>query len=215
MKRQDKDRTRQMMVFGLLFLCLEAAKQLYLWQVYFGGSYDVWYLPFQLCSMPLYLCLLYPLLKTPAATFLQDFGFLGGLMALLYHEGFTEQGRRFLAVHGFVWHVGMLALALWIGKRGLSDPSGKGFLRAVLLFLVLAAAAVGLNVIFHPWGNCDMFYLSPYHVSAQPVFREIDLAAGRPLGMLIYLFFVVLGAGIVHILMGKVFKNPQGSSSGH
>lgn len=55
--------------------------------------YDWWFFPFQLCSLPMYLCLLLPFLKhksmkTAVCTFLQDFNLLGGLAALIVSEGF-------------------------------------------------------------------------------------------------------------------------------
>lgn len=47
---------------GIVFFILEILKQLGLWLVEYHGSYNVWYFPFQVCSMPIYLGLWYGLL---------------------------------------------------------------------------------------------------------------------------------------------------------
>jgi hypothetical protein len=74
---------------------------------------------------------------------------------------------------------------------------GTRFRDEALLFLFTAALAEGINVLLHPFGDCDMFYISPYHLSSQPVFHEIDALVGRPAGILIYLAAVLLGAWLV------------------
>ena len=85
---------------GLLLAFFELYKQGFLYFVVNGRCYNWWYFPFQLCSIPMYLCLAYPFVARPhtssgkhgvfntrgsgaaapiLATFLQDFGLLGGL----------------------------------------------------------------------------------------------------------------------------------------
>ena len=72
-------------ICGLLLALSEVYKQLFRYYIVNGGHYDWWYFPFQLCSVPMYLCLLLPLLQTAwhgriaraFYTFLQDYGLLG------------------------------------------------------------------------------------------------------------------------------------------
>ncbi len=45
-------------LFGIAFLVLEIVKQIYLFFIVFNKHYDVWYVPFQLCSMPIYMCII-------------------------------------------------------------------------------------------------------------------------------------------------------------
>ena len=203
----DMKRPRRLLFgAGLLLLILETAKQIYLYTEVFKGSYNIWYLPFQLCSMPMYLCLAYPVLdmrgkaglKTAAATFMQDYGVLGGIMALIVRDGFTWPEHPLLTAHGYIWHVILILIGLFIWRNGLSDPSLRGFLRSTGLFFFFAAAAEVLNVALRGYGDCDMFYISPYHLSSQPVFRDIDRVLGKIPGIGIYLMCIVLGAGIIH-----------------
>ena len=75
---------------GLILAVSEIYKQGFLYYIVNGGQYDWWYFPFQLCSIPMYLCLLLPFIKPRMScrcvkavhTFLQDFALLGGVMAL-------------------------------------------------------------------------------------------------------------------------------------
>lgn len=203
---------------GMFLLLLELWKQCYLYWIYFGGHYNVWYLPFQLCSLPMYLCPLYALLAhrgkhfsgdlllKAIAVFLQDFGLLGGIAALLVHEGFTYPGHLLLTLHGYVWHLVLIGLSLYLYRRRLAPLSARGFCLALPVFLSGAVIALVLNILLHPYGDCDMFYLSPYHLSSQPVFRQLDAVVGRPVGMLFYLGAVTSGAFLLHCLYGYLAR---------
>lgn len=160
----------------------------------------------------MYLCLLYGILARQTASpqrtatlralavFLQDFALLGGVAALLVPAGFTYPTHPLLTLHGYVWHLLLIALSLYIHKQRLAPLPVRAFASALPIFLCGAAIAIALNVLLHPFGDCDMFYLSPYHLSSQPVFHTIDGIVGRPIGMLIYLAAVILGAFVLHCL---------------
>ena len=208
-------------VFGLLFLLLELWKQYYLYYIVFDQHYQIWYLPWQLCSMPIYLCPLYCVaarLKSPGAAslrrviagFLADFGLLGGVCALIVHSGFTFPAYPLLTLHGYTWHILLILLSLYITVSGISDTTKAGFFKTLPLFLLCAAIAELLNIVFHKYGDCDMFYISPYHMSSQPVFSEIDSMLGRIPGIFIYLGAVVLGAYVMHMLLTSLQKRMHG-----
>ena len=207
---------KTMLAFGIFFLVMEAAKQFYL---YFGvfGEYNVWYFPFQLCSMPIYLCILYGLTGrggTPFLTLLMDYGMLGGALSLIYHEGFTFAGHPLLTAHGYIWHTAMVILSILIFSSSIKQShsaapevlSFKSYCRASALFLALAACAFVIDIALHPFGDCDMFYISPFHNSSQPVFGDVDAAIGKPAGIIIYLAAVIVGAGIVHTVYYSISR---------
>lgn len=200
------------MLIGTVLIVLEIWKQLTIWLVEFKGRYEVWYFPFQLCSMPMYLILIYGFLlnyggiskersfffRKTILTFLQDYGFLGGAMSLAVHDGLIHPGHVLLTVHGFVWHILLLILSVFIYRKKLSYRRPEEFLYTIPLFLVLSIIAELINVLFHRFGDCDMFYISPYHNSSQIIFCDIDRLIGRPAGILVYLVAIVLGAFMVH-----------------
>lgn len=216
-RSQERQKGKLVVAAGFLLLLMEIWKQLTLWLIVGKGKYNVWYFPFQLCSLPMYISLLYGVLRTrkgsrveiwkqACMTFLQDYGFLGGMMALLFHEGLMHPGHPFLTAHGFLWHGIMLLMALYIHKTGLSDLSMRGFRFTLPMFGLSALLAEGSNVALHRYGDCDMFYISPYHLSSQPVFCSIDAIIGRPAGIVLYLICVVLGAFLIHLAFSKLPK---------
>lgn len=208
MRGNEQKSDRILVSVGVLMLVLEIWKQITIWKVEYKGSYDIWYFPFQLCSTPMYMLLIYGLIgKTDKAamlvkksilTFIEDYGMLGGIMALIVHEGLIHKGYMLLTIHGFIWHIIMVLLSLYIFLNGLSYRGNRGFLRTVPLFLGLSCIAFSLNVLLHRYGDCDMFYISPYHNSSQMIYHDIDKVIGRPVGIVVYLISIVVGAYVIH-----------------
>lgn len=195
-------------ICGLLLALSEVYKQLFLYYIVNGGHYDWWYFPFQLCSVPMYLCLLLPLLQTAwhgriartFYTFLQDYGLLGGVMALAEPSGLMHPYWT-LTLHGFLWHFVLIFLGLFCSMRGLGGKSRRRFLASLPLFLLCCVIATAVNVLSHPYGNADMFYISPYYPNGQVIFHQIALAAGTLPGNLLYILSIILGAAILHWLL--------------
>lgn len=204
---------------GILLSAMECLKQLFLYFVVFSGHYDVWYFPFQLCSVPMYLCLIYGIIsitsknlhqKRLIALFIQDFGALGGIMALLVPDGFIWPDYPVLTVHGYLWHIILILLSIFIFKNRLSYTKKKDFIKTVPLFLTLSAGAELINIILSSdTADCDMFYISPFHPSSQPVFHQIDLIIGRVPGIFVYLLCVMIGAFIIHLIFCYRSNSPS------
>lgn len=203
---------------GLLLAVIELYKQLFLYWIVNDGCYDWWYFPFQLCSVPMYLCLLLPLasqrLRPVFCTFIQDFGLLGGVMALLEPSGLMHSYWT-LTLHGFFWHFMLIFLGLFCAFASLSFPEIRSFPRIIPLFAACCVSAHIINVASHPLGNADMFYISPYYPNGQIVFHQIALKLGITAGNLIYLAGVLAGGMAVHLLVsifrGRAFKGLQQS----
>ena len=58
----DRAVDRILFCCGLFLSASELYKQLFLYYMINQGRYDWWYFPFQLCSLPMYFCLLLPFL---------------------------------------------------------------------------------------------------------------------------------------------------------
>lgn len=63
-KTERKFFIRLLFFCGVILAASEIYKQLFLYYVVNQEQYDWWYFPFQLCSLPMYFCLLLPLVKT-------------------------------------------------------------------------------------------------------------------------------------------------------
>ena len=202
---------------GLFLLFLELYKQAFLFFIEFDGHFNWWYFPFQLCSIPMYLCLLYPQSGKYSAvfsTFIQDFGLLGGIMALAVPAGLMHPYWT-ITLHGFLWHFLLIFLGLYCGMSGLSSHSLRGYAETLPIFFLCCIAALAVNTAAGPSSGADMFYISPFHPSSQPVFHKISMELGIFPGILLYIAAMAAGAFLVHCIMGmlsaRIFKSYQKS----
>ena len=204
---------RVLFTSGIILAVLEIYKQLFLFYIVNGGVCDWWFFPFQLCSVPMYLCILYPLvndrLRSTFLTFMSGYTFVSAAAALIYPDDMLRTYIS-LTVHGFVWHGLLLFLSLLVMFSGEADSSAAGLLRAASLFAVLSLAAVCFNAaiepvmqsihsahpdIPHSWAA--MFYMNPYHISPQPLVDSIQKTAGIPAGLVLYAIVIACFSSLV------------------
>ena len=189
-------------ITGIILLLGEIYKQLFHFVIIGKGTYDWWVFPFQLCSVPMYLCLFMPLIRSQKirrvlVTFLLDFGLLGALGTFIDPSGLMHPYLT-LTVHGFVWHVILVFLGFYILMSGQADLSLRGFGRTLPLFALCCVLAEIGNYFFHTSGEIDLFYISPYTISTQLFFADIDRLLGRPAGIAFYIFTMIAGAYFIH-----------------
>ena len=214
-KRKDIKTVRVLAIAGWILVILEIWKQLFLFYIVNNGAYDWWYFPFQLCSVPMYLCMLLPWTgkrrRKTYLTFIGGYTFISAVAALIYPEDILRSYTA-LTVHGFIWHGLLLFISLVVLLTGSADASARGLLRAFGLFAVLCCIAVGINVFAEPimqttpglphrWAA--MFYLNPYHISPQPLVGTIQKTAGIPAGLLLYSIAVAAAGSIAACLLNK------------
>ena len=156
---------RVIVCFGIALAVIEVLKQLIMNQIF--ESYSWSDIPFQLCSVPMYLCLLYPFIKKCRRTFelfLGSFGMLGAIVAFaIPYDVFS--GYLFLSIQSIVWHELLLILGLYcvvvLNKK--EEPGVKDFRNNATLYLILALIAIGINALL--WGKssgtANMFFLGP------------------------------------------------------
>lgn len=204
-----KGQNRLLIFLAVLFPLSELGKQLLLY-ISNDCSYNWWYFPFQLCSMPMYLLPLYCLLpekykkvRLTLANFLVDFGLLGGIFAFADSSG-MHYNLTILTVHSYLWHFLMIFLGLFLIFTHKNSTHPKDFLLPGALFLMFAGIATCLNIAFHSNGLINMFYISPYYLMGQIVFRDIALITGQTAGRLIYITSEICGAFLIHLGSGKV-----------
>jgi len=198
---------------GVFLTLAEVYKQFLLYFVINGREYDWWFFPFQLCSVPMYLCLLLPWLprryKTIVCTFMQDFNLLGAVAALIVHDGFPRSHWSLL-LHAYVWHILLVFVGLLILFTGRSDKRIRGYINTLPLFFGCCIIAVAINLFK---SGADMFYISPYHPTTQIVFHQISLKLGVIPGHIIYLLAICLGAFILHQLFYYLPVQPKKTKS--
>ena len=193
---------------GVILGVSEVYKQLFIYEVVNHGCYDWWYFPFQLCSTPMYLCLVFPLLgqgtpRRTAAAYLESFGLLGGIMALAEPSGLMHPYWT-LTLHGLVWHIFLVFLSFFCAGCGLAGRTTRDFLYTIPLFFAFCLIATAVNVF--TGGKADMFYISPYYPITQVVFHQISLALGVIPGIGIYLISICVGAFLCFKGLNKILK---------
>lgn len=214
-KTQQKTCDRYLILCGTILAVSEVYKQLFLYYIVNDGAYDWWYFPFQLCSIPMYLCLILPFvrnerLRTVILTFLQDFSLLGGVMALAEPSGLLH-GYWFLTLHGLSWHILLIFMGLLTGFSRQSDTTASGYVRTLPLLLICCGIASIINITAKPAGQADMFYISPYYPNNQIVFYDIALKLGITAGNIIYIFSMGLGGFLFHMIFAQVLSHrPDG-----
>lgn len=136
-------------LWGIIMLVSEIWKQYTLTFVLGQGHYNLWYLPFQLCSIPMYVCLLIPWVKNPRllgilAAFLTDYGLLGGIFSFFDTSG-MHYGYAPLTVHSYLWHIVLIFIGLTAACIFPSSSKWSCFLGSTALFLVCCLIALILD----------------------------------------------------------------------
>ena len=204
------DRSERFLFYtGLVMAASEIWKQWTLTFVLGGGSYNWWYFPFQLCSVPMYLLLLLPVvhasrLRRIFLTFLMDFSLLSGIGAFLDTSG-MHYPLPALTCHSYLWHLLLIAVGIFCGLSAISDHTWHGFSSSVILFAVLCSAATVINLTIGRTHDIDMFYISPYYQMSQVIISDLTRGFPNPVRILCYLAVIVFGAFLLHLFWQHLF----------
>lgn len=198
-------------IIGLILISSELYKQLFHFYIMDDHVYDVWIIPFQLCSIPMYLCLCLPFIKhlqfiIPLETFLMDFTFLGGIMALAFPYDLMQPYIT-MTLHSFIWHFIIILLGFYMGFSHHGDTSFQGYLKTLPILFICVVFAQILNTVFHNYGEINMFYISPYLTTTQPVFSYIAEHFGITISNVVYLSTMCLGALLIHVCFQRYQKS--------
>lgn len=197
-----------MLVSGVILLIGELYKQLMNFYIVNNHAYDWWIFPFQLCSLPLYLCPLLILIHNEKrhrilCTFLLDFNMMGAVATFIDPSGIFHPYWT-LTLHGILWHLMLIFVGFVIIFSRKADLTTKGFLRTLPLFAFFCLAAEVLNSILHRFSAANLFYISPWEMSTQLLFGDIDRTLGRPVGILLYILAMIAGAWLIHNTARKI-----------
>ncbi|MBR3271685.1 MAG: YwaF family protein [Clostridia bacterium] len=200
-KADERRLLRLLFIFGLCMLVAEAWKQWFVIRYIYCGTRSMWFFPWQLCSMAMYCSAIAPFLRGKAQdavlVFLCTFSVIGAVFALLFPEDMMRP-QILLFLHSFLYHAVMLLEGL-IAFRVLRKRGKARFFPALLLYLCMAVVAEIVNVASHLivrdiHYEANMFYITPFYPSTQPVFDAIAKHAGIAVEIVVYLGVIALGA---------------------
>lgn len=205
--RNVSDKTADCILFscGLVLALSEVFKQFFCYYVIADNSYHWGEFPFQLCSVPMYMCLITPWLKPGKLrramySFMVLYNLLGGAIAFAEPSELLH-GHLFLTIHSCVWHMLLVFVGLFLcmSRRGGTEMSD--FFSATWIFYILCGAAFALNcfVQFGLGQEMNMFFVGPGN-SPIIVFKQFSEWFGWYINTPIYMLAVSLGAYLLFVL---------------
>ena len=130
-----------------------------------GCALDPNALPFHLCSMQIFIVFFITFAKPSpirdkVISFSVPAALLGGIMAMLI----PTDGVSFLdplPYQGFVYHAGLVWLALYFLRTNQVDMGRKAYVRNLLILLCLAVIGIYINGAFFAYGTNFLFLTRP------------------------------------------------------
>ena len=151
----------------------------------------------------MYLCLLLPFVphkyQRIFCTFMYNYNLLGAVMVFIDPSGLMHPYWT-LTLHGFIWHILLIFIGLLIAFSRMVLPTAKGFWQSTAVFAAGCVIATIINVTSHPYGNADMFYITPYYATTQIVYSQIAAKFGIFAGNAVYVLSIILGAWLLHLV---------------
>ena len=209
-------------------LISEIWKQLTLTFMLGHGTYNWWYLPFQLCSIPMYLLLAYPWIRRELArqallAFLMCYGLMGGIAVFADTSG-LQYPLEALTIHSYAWHILLILIGICAGvvycrrlSAGSRDKSifsraltcafpFRPFLHSTLVYLSCCLIAEILNLSLDRFGTINMFYINPDYKMQQIVFRDLLPVIGNTGSLLLYIAVSIFGAFLLYLIWRILYR---------
>lgn len=207
--------------YGFIALILEVLKQL-LWSFNYDAITNVitwdyqWYAaPFQLCTTPIFVCLICAFLKkgTIRKALLSYMAFttiLGSIATVIYPTScFVED--ILVNIHAMFLHFGSFVVSIYLIMNKEVMPNKTNLKYAIITFLIFCLIAQSLNICLYNSGilngeTFNMFYISPYFTSSLPIFDVIQQNTPYIVFLITYLIALSLGSFIIWWLSKKILR---------
>lgn len=206
-KFDEKSIDKVVFNFGLLYFFLELYKQLF-FNVFSGRTgYDWSIFPFQLCSTPLYVCLISPFTKGKVKkafyAYLSSFCMLGGLSVLVYPNSVIIDEVT-ITFQSMIWHSSMVVLGCYLIYVNRFGKDLKELLPGVVIFLIVVFIAVNMNYLFEVFKQkyemdsyFNMLFISPYYECDIVLYSIIWNATNWYISVFAYILGLTLGSIII------------------
>lgn len=201
-------RNNKVLIYKLSFslFLLEIFKQIYL---LINNMWSVWFIPYQLCSMPMYLWIFKKTsLNNSYLSFISTYSLLSGIVALAYPMDMISHGLV-LCIHSYIWHYIIILMASLSYFSKLGDNSFKGFLDSTFLFLGMVLIATIINLLFNSYGEVNMFYINPLRHSYQPIVKDLEKITNIFIANGTYLFVIIVVSYLINILLYSFRHNKK------
>lgn len=212
-KGTEKNVFNVVLITTISALVLEAYKQINYTFIVDNGvivtDYQWYAFPFQFCSTPMYVGLLYCLLyKTNVrhylAAFLATFSLFGGLVVYIYPEQVFINTIG-INIQTMAYHGSMIVVGVWLLYTCYVELKSKTILKAIPVFAGCVLLAVILNEVMVATKiigdeTFNMFYISPYFEGTLPVYCEVQKVVPYPLDLLVYISVFSIAAYLMLLI---------------
>lgn len=204
--RNVSDRKNKKILFfiGIFLLVIEVYKELFYYFIVNNGNYDFSVFPFQLCDIPMYICLIIPFVKNKKVeegmyNFMVSYNLLGAFVTF-FEPSSLLRPYLLMMLHGFLWHGILMFLGIYIALSGRCLKNKKDFITSTKVYVILCSIALTLNVFLKnvTKGTMNAFYLGP-SVSPVIIFRDISERFGWFANLLVFVSTMTFGAYLVYM----------------
>ena len=182
---------------GTFLIITEIYKQLFYYYVIKDCEYSWWIFPFQLCSVPMYLCIFCAFCKNEKINnwlynFMFTFNLLGGAISFSEPSGLNHPYWT-LTLHAYTWHMILVFLGFYLFFSKRVCTNWKEYFKGMVIFVSCATIAQIINISFKNFGNINMFYISPYYCSPIAIFKDFYKNLGWFANMCLFLLALLIG----------------------
>lgn len=200
--KHKKTVDKVLFTFGITLLVLEILKQIYLTVA--EGSYDLSKIPFQICSIPIYILSLWPIFKTERAkkatyNYVSYFSMCAATFYFVKPSAILSMPYILMSIHSLIWHASLSGLGAFCIAA--SNPNFKedmkGFADAYVLFVLCSIVAIIANTIFNKvLGQpiVDLFYINSQNKAFYPLLNLL-YKMPRPYPVYVVSFWIYFGLG--------------------
>lgn len=223
-KGHIKKPERVVWIVAIIVIALEIYKQIVFcfdideWGV-LNFEYQWYILPWQFCSMPMYIGLLAGITRGKARSFMHCFlatyAIFGGLTVMVYPaQVFTAEIG--INLQTMICHASMIVVGVFLFYTGLVKTEFSSLFKATAVFAVSLGIAICINEWAYRAGimagkhRVNMFYVSPYCEPSLPVYSIVQAHVPYPWCLFIYIAgfsavacIILMVAMLVKKLAGK------------
>lgn len=209
-KKNETVLLKSIFIIGIIMILMEIFKHIFCFFYVFNKEINLWFFPFQLCSMAMYLSFLIKYvnknIQNNFLIFLSTYNLFASVVALLTPLDMLRP-QILLTLQSFIYHSLMISVAI-LSILILKNRNNLTFKPTIYLFLLMAVIAEIINVIAHLIFNDiyrepNMFYITPVYPTTQPIFHDIAVKFGIFTEIIIYLSIITLGSYLIFLFLYK------------
>ena len=207
-------------IYGVVAFLLELLKQL-IWSFNYNSVTNIvtwdyeWYsFPFQLCTTPIFVCLICLFLKKgkfrdSLLSYMSYVTILGSISTMLMPDS-CFVSDILVNIHTMWLHLGSFVVSVYLLMSGEVKTNIESFKNSIIVFLIFVCIANIMNIFIYNIGilndeTFNMFYISPYFISTLPVFDIIQSSVPYLIYLMIYIVALTMGAFIIYFV-SKLIK---------